>query len=777
LARKDKHKKHAPQAPATAARVEKALSEGRTQQALELARTLHKQEPTPAHQELLRRATLDRARHLRSVGYARDALTVLENAVHLGDGADYLEQVALEMARCGEPGRALVIAEKLPGTPVAAKVLGHAADQAVPAGPAGAAKLPEAVRPQLGLVLQAFALAEQGKDDEARAALQGIGLQSPFLEWKLMLRGLMAYHAGEDERAVENWQRLSPDRLPARLAAPLRFVIDGAFRAAQAPETQAALQAQTDQLHSSPLVMALRGLQLDLANAERIEAALRKAERVVPLLKQEAPRLLPRLAACFFWAIVDHGYAEDVPRFRRLFGAPPDDPKLARLEALALERRNLHSQAHKFWQEFEKSVAATPAAWPPGQADHVRALVWRHMAENAAAVPDINELRETLGPMPFFDGELPKPLKPSAEECYQRSLELAPDQLDTHYELFEHLRDKDRAGKAEQAARKLLKRFPDHAPTLEGLADLLMEKEKYAEALEMVERALKANPLERRLRDKLGLAVMYDARAKAEDGRYDEARAGYERALALEEAGRKYPVLCKWAACEFKAGNAARGEELLAQAHAEGGNQLAVAFNMLVEAVRFKLAPALKKRFDQEVKERLAEPPTGQAAAAIADTMGSLKRAGVKYHGQGAHEKKALDYLKKAIKADFTEQQMGRVCVALEVLKKPRLLADYFRAGRKRFPTSPTFYILEARYNILQGPGRCDLYGTRHLVDRARQLVEAQPHSPQRQETLALLDGMAQELERLHPFASLFGGGGGFIDPFDDGYDDEDDYY
>src|SRR5207248_5172194 len=85
----------------------------------------------------------------------------------------------------------------------------------------------------LDAVLAGFARYEAGDDAGAREALQAVGLQSPFLEWKLLLRGLIAYSAGDDARAVENWQRLGPNRLPARLAAPVRAALDRPFADAQ----------------------------------------------------------------------------------------------------------------------------------------------------------------------------------------------------------------------------------------------------------------------------------------------------------------------------------------------------------------------------------------------------------------------------------------------------------------------------------------------------------------------------------------------------------------
>src|SRR5207253_11459096 len=136
-----------------------------------------------------------------------------------------------------------------------------AADAAIAQGKGGRAQLPEAVQGQFDLVQQAFAQVEAGQDEVARTTLQGIGLASPFLEWKVLLRGLMAYYQGDDARALENWQRLEAQRLPARLVAPLRYLIDAEFRLTAPADVQARLQKLSDRLVGSSFVQPLRRLQ------------------------------------------------------------------------------------------------------------------------------------------------------------------------------------------------------------------------------------------------------------------------------------------------------------------------------------------------------------------------------------------------------------------------------------------------------------------------------------------------------------------------------------
>src|SRR5262249_39633022 len=158
------------------------------------------------------------------------------------------------------------------------------------------------------------------------------------------------------------------------------------------------------------------------------------------------------------------------------------------------------------------------------------ALIWLHMGRNAARVPDFERLPD-LPPFLRNLPDRPKPLKPSADKCFQDCIKLAPDLLEAHLALLEYHRERDELAKAERAARQLLAHYPDHGPTQETLADLLMEEGRHEEALAFFQRALKGRPLDRKLRGKLGTAHTYFARACAEAGQFEQARAEYRTTL------------------------------------------------------------------------------------------------------------------------------------------------------------------------------------------------------------------------------------------------------
>jgi tetratricopeptide (TPR) repeat protein len=799
-----KHKTHQPAGLSTAelrGRVERARREGRFQQALELAKQLHKAEPTPAHRGLLKEVYLGRAGQLRTQGHTRDAATVLEAAAR-ADEADsgWLERLAIELMKLGEGARAQALLERVPEEARSGQLQGALADAAFLAEKDGRSTLPPGLQADYDRIVHAFAQAEAGRDEEAREALQGVSLRSPFLEWKLLLRGLQAFYQNDDARALENWQRLDPERLPARLAAPFRQAVDPTFRAAQPPPTQAALQQQFDRLQGSTLLPQLRNLRTALATAERSTAsAFRQAEALLPALRHEAPHLLPRLAACFYWAIVDSG-PDDVLRFARVFGKPPDDPNFNRLRALHADHAGDAEQAHHHWHLYEQEIASNPAVWVGGRADLARGLIWQHMGEIADSAPtedQFSQLEEALGPQAsqleqlreVLGGRAPRPvrLQPSAEECFRKSLELAPDLQDPHTSLIEHYLHAGQNDKAEEAARDLLQRFPDHLETLQELAKLRAAAGDHAESLALLQRALDHNPLARDLRDKVSAAHMSNARVHAEAGHFDPARGHYQAALEVVSPRGACSVLCRWAAAEFKAANPGRGEELLGQARGRTDAALEPVFQMLVECVRLKLPAKLKQRFDQEFNAGLAAAPTGADAAALVGCLLSYSTTGVNYRGLKTHTKKILIYAEKARKdrkVKFTEEQLITLGGGLLALDSIRNARTFMQDAARKFPKSPHFPYLEAMTYFARDPDPSAVRRVTALLEQAERLAQAAQPDERIQSMLSDIRGRLEALEALNPSSrrdifgrlfDMFGGGGpfGFVDE-DEG--DEDDW-
>ncbi|MHB1423185.1 MAG: tetratricopeptide repeat protein [Gemmataceae bacterium] len=755
-------------------RIERARQEGRFQQALELTKQLHKYEPTPANLELLREVYLGRARQLRGQGQTRDALNVLDVASRLeGASPTWLERLAQEMALCGEVGRTLTLIDKLADPASAQRTLAQVVDTAMQQGDAGRAALPTPLQGDFDRVVRAFQQVEAGQDEAARETLQGVGLRSPFLEWKLLLRGLQAYWQNDDERALENWQRLTAERLPARLAAPFHFRLNAAFRAAQPPATQTVLQKHIDRIQSSTLLPQLRSLQAMLAHKDKMSAALRQAEALLPALRQEAPQMVPRLAACFYWAVLETG-PDDLPRYQRVFGKPPDDPNFNRLQAIGYEKAGELQLAHRHWHQYEQEIAAHPEKWPGDQADHARAIIWQQMGQNAACLPEPSQKRKRGSFAMFFSDDDPlAPLDPPAETCFKKSLELAPDLLETHQALVQfHLQAK-REGKAEKAARELLQHFPNHLPTLELLSDLRRKHGDFAEALELIEQALKGNALDRRLRRKVSDVHLLLARAHVESGRFEEARQQFQASLDLSGGSDGGMILAHWAACEFKAGDDARAEDLLQQTQARAAAPVGIAYLLLTEVLRLKLDRALKKRFEQDLKTGLTAP-NQEGAVFLTRILAGLHVGGVQYIGQKGHTQKVLSYIHKTRSLDFSAPNLEELCRNLLDMEAYTQARRFANIGERNYLENAVFPYLHALTWIREKGRRTPTWEVVSLLKRARELAQMQTPNEQRDRMIEDID---LHLHEFNPFdLDMLGRIFGFGDEEDANEDADDDW-
>jgi tetratricopeptide (TPR) repeat protein len=756
-------------------RIANARREGRTQQALELARQYYKLNQNEANRELLRQVTMERGKQVQAQGRPSDAAIIFNNLLTLGGTPEFLAEAAQRLAACGGGAQALQTASALPDPQMRARVLQQAVDAAITQGPKGKATLPTDQHAAFDLILQAFTDYEAGRDDAARNVLQGIGLQSPFLEWKVLLRGLMAYATSDDARAIENWQRLDSNRLPYRLSAALRASIDPTFLKAQTDAAQLSLRNQIAQQQGNATVPILRELRLMLAK-DNLAPAFRKAELAVATLKKDHPALVRRLGDCFAWAIINHGQPEDLDRLLRVFGSTPDDPHLERVQALALEARGMWPEAHRAWGDFIRQVAKAPASWPGEIGKRVQALIWARMAENAHPAMQ----RRSKSGNPFFDmfASQTKPLKPSAEECYRHAIELAPDRLETYLALFHLHVDENQDAKAKKIGNELVKRFPDHAETLEVLGDLSMDSGAFKKAHEYFEKAIQANPLDRALHAKLGQVLQKLGLKYTLDSKPEKARVEFEKAAQLTD-GAKTPVLALWAAAEMKAKNPARADELIAQALAEPNQRLACRYALVGASVRAELAHKEKKRIGDDFKAALKETPTPAEILVLIESAAHQREVHeFAFHGQKTQEKTIVKFLDQISFDAFDEAELERLSKGLASLEVKRTWMKCLTFASRKYRTNPFFRLAFVEYYLLDQAREPKTYVAREHLDSARRLIEQMPRGEQQQQYLEKL----KDYEKL--FAeiaagqfSMFDALGSIFDkfgPMDDDDDDED---
>lgn len=726
--------------PPSADRVAKLARDGDYGAAIDTARALAAAAPTPENHALVRRTVADAAAYYAD----RDRVADFNRAMLGADALDPAERAAL-LARGGRLDEALAVADEA----TKPKVLAHAADRAV--RHRTAAFLPPDLHAGFRAITVAFQKHEAGDEAAAREALEPVGLRSPFLEWKVLLRGLMAYAATDDARAAENFARLDPARLPARLAAPLRFAVEPAFAKAQPADAANALAARLRKLTPSTIVEHLRAIARELGREKPLAPAFRAADLVVPLLKTATPALVPRLANCLYHAVVSQGQPEDLAKYRRLFGNPPDDPHFHKLQAMIGEAIHDPPGAHAHWLKYEAWLAAHPPGWPPAVADRARAEVWTHLGANAQRALEPDDDEPEFG---FFGAprrKKLKPLDPPAEACFARAAALAPDSADATRRHFESLVAAGKPADAEAAARAYLARQPDDIYALSALGNLLRTQGRAADAAAVLLRALPLHPLDRTLRFQTASVVLAEARAKLAATPADAlAVLDAQEPLLADQTPAGRHVLR--ATAFTKLGRADEAEAARTAALAVPGARLGSAYRLTVDAGLAKLKPADKKAADAGWLAELAKEPTPLEVNQLIGAYDNYFLDGVKYRGQKTHDKKVLDQVPRCTAAAAPEVDFERLAQQLLMkheFKHAKKLTDALIA---RFPANPAFHLARAEAGI--GAGERE-YQVEARVRRAKTLAEAAT-DPRHKALLPRIDELQKRFASPYDFLEAF---------------------
>ena len=728
----------------TTATVGAAARKGDFAAAVVLARQLAAAEPTDAHLQLLAKTVFEKAEQHELRGELADVKGTLQLLPAVADPA----RAAGLWAMSGDRERALTLNLDQINTL-------HFADYLVRTK--SVAAVPPEWKGGYDAVALAFHHYHAGKDDDAREALNALGLTSPFLEWKVLLRGLLAWSGNDDAKAVENFTRLNPARYPARLAAPVRAQCDPTFARTLPPEIRAALAEQGQRLRAVGLVAKLHKVRSEMARSRKLGPVFTAAQGVVTELKKQAPALIPKLADTFYFAIAKRGEPTDLPKYTKLFGPPPADPGFNKLEAMVLEEVDDLETAIQKWAAFEGWLAGLPAGWSQGLSDRARAVILKRMAGIA------EDIEETIDPRAddfggFFGAPArkpkakKKPLDPTA--FLKRAADLAPDWEPVAQELFNVALVRGDFTAAEAAARRYLALAPQSLPVLSALAALVATHGKTGEALELRRRALAVNPLDATNRHLTGAATVAHARRLAVDGAPADAEGLLEenKALLMEKLPTSYHALRS--VLHRKAKRTAEADAAATAAAGGESSRLVCRLYLHANALLLKLKPKEKAVAAKDLADALELPPTPAEAGSLLSGHEMYIGEGLKYTGQKAQEKKFLEVAARAAES-ATGREVEFEGLAVTLLGKGQFAAALKVAGglARRFPKNPLFPFVLAQAELGKSKGRAG-YKVTEPLRKAKALAEASTEERHKQ----LLPQIEELLRDNDPFGGLFGG-------------------
>lgn len=663
---------------------------------------------------------------------------------------DWLKQLAGWHAKAGNVTRAVELADQAGDAALRAKVAGFAADAAISAKTPGA--LPADLQSGYAAVVEAFKKYHAGQDDAARERLNDIGLSSPFLEWKVLLRGFLAYSASDDDGARANWARLSSDRLPAKLAAPYRARIDP-----DAPKTGAPLPADPNSLAGR-----LKAVQANIGRGRNLSAAFKALETALSFVKTKLPAAVPRLANVMYHAIRRVGQPDDMARFRKLFGSPADDPEFHKLQGQVWEESGDLREALRNWAVYDGWLSGPPPTWPDPLARRARALIQHRMAGIARDIADDEEDSPFGDIFSFFSAPKrgkaakTKATPPDPTAYLRRAVELAPDWEAPAVELYEAYREAEKPAEAEAAARAFLARVPGSVPMLTRLAEGLARQGRAADALDLRRKALAANPLDRANRVFFAMAAVAAARRLAIDGKLADAEALLAAEAEVCDAETPANTAALRSALARKAGRKDEADKQAETAVAVPGARLAARLYLHANAVLLKCKPADKTAASKALTAALAETPTPLEANLLYAAWDVYFLEGLTYTGQKTQEKKIHDAVLASVgsggAADGPEFDFENLCRVLEMRQVWKVLAKLAEALAKRFKANPLFVLMRVEAENGKAGGQARPYKLSKWLSDAKRLATASPHERHKQ----LLPRIDDLLRASNPFALPF---------------------
>lgn len=739
-------------------RIADAMARGSYQRAREDAKSLYKQEPTAEHRRYLVEATIGRAVQMQQAGQPDEAVGLLMTiAADVPDTPGQFVPYVNTFLLAGD----WQTADRLIGQVTDAGMQGQLAalriDHAVLSGDASRAHLPASLVPLVQRVLQALADWEQGNDTAANDAVAALPDNSPWRDWKVLIRGLTAFYS-EPASALEWWRQLDAKRAPAAIAAPFRGQLDKEFLAQHPHPSLVATRAQ--QLYDAPWITALERVQQALLQSD-ITTALRHARRVNTAIPADLREVGNRLSRMLYWQVARLGDEDDIQYFSGTFGAPPDDPSLHRLQALIDEQDAFFlDDAQAAWAKYEQDLLRHDIITPASDRDLARSLLWLHMAEVAE--------KES----PTLPGSLALAHKKrsgcaiEALQCLRRSVELAPQHLAAHETLIGLLHAIGDQAEIVRAAHELLKYFPEHDKALAIVADDAYRHGRLEEAVAFQTRALRVRPHEAMLQGRLLTYQLAVARLRAQEGQCEEAREILTSCLQQTDAALRSNILCRMAAVEFKAGQQQEGERLFEQACEVGSIRLVTVFQMLIESVRMPVDAKWIKKMDREFRRGLKAKVHGPSVVEMIKILEAFATLGLHYDGLEEYRELVLQYLKRSRQVRFSEDEFMALCNSLPKLNVGSLLLDIVKRALRSYPRQPVFHVTFATYYLDLPPEEWPLDEVDEALHTAEYLVQG---DPKQRELAAKIDAMltvvhaAMDQDRR----------GSFLNPFDD--DDDDD--
>lgn len=528
------------------------IERGNLKEAIKDLKAAYRDQPVEEVRTLLEAVLFRRAVQLRGYGLIAEAKAIAESLFELPGPSGLPETDLVDLLfGLGMSDRAMRIRSTEPSPEQDSHLKKRAADQAVLRPEHASGPWPEiaAGARQIREVLQAI---ERSQDDAAAERLAGIPRSSPFADWKLFCRGLIARYRESEEECRANWGRLEPGRAAIKIAGALGLPSDSAASAgAAAPVasgltgiSRSARQAREIAAFGHPVCERLRFLEAALRD-EKLWSA-RDAAGVLRTWLKDDLAVSRRVTAAVLGSMDAIDSQEDgdwrdwssvVHRLEPLHF----DPQWKRWAALQREETSDPKELYRVWSEFIHS-AATNTQLAEDERGLIVALTRTRLAKSLAQMHRNLFVESDSGLRPKWFGQALEPVgDPEPNEWgkvvideLRRAIALRPDLSDPFGVLGAIYLGNDCEAAAGALYREHTAAQPDNFEVALAAGVFFADRDEAEQAAEYVRRVQELRPLDR---SECMLSLLWRlqiawARRRAKRGEWQAARE------ALAEAGR-----------------------------------------------------------------------------------------------------------------------------------------------------------------------------------------------------------------------------------------------
>ncbi len=717
-------------------------------QALKDARILIRQDASPEHRQFLEQVVVARATELVRGNLKDQAQAVLEEILSA--------PVTFPAAKEQLPDLLLAVGwlERFPqfkpqNDPEShAKFLARGVDAAIVRGQPAPADLLESVE----LVKQAIARIEAG-DEEPLAGLKEIPRSSPLADWRLFLRGFVSHAKNETEEAQSAWERLDPQRVPARMARGLMAQRKPELLKEADYHTRSFVAGLEKLVQGTSTLHVLRMAQAAVARNEWTEA-LNLVSRQRLMLRAADPEILQRITTIVLSKAIHAGDRDLLRDLTRCSDPLPIDPTWNRAWSLMYEQDEQLSymEIERSWLNYVRDLG-TNSALTDDERKVAQAMVLEHLAEEGL---DCYAYQEDEGPDEFE--EFADEFRESQEQFrakiigyYQQSLKLAG--LKSTYKLLSDLyRDEDNQPAVIRTLKEMLQKHPDDQETLVWLSGQLSCAGQSEEALVYARDAFRRKPLDPLVKDNLWKTLRNRVRECIRAQNLPLARTILQEAEQYQPADADpFAAPALDGLLTLREGRVAEAETLFKQAEVAGGGTPPVWLMLIVDSARLHAPPATAKRFVVAWQKSFKPKFNPAVALKTAQMFFNYRTNGIEIPAETSRRVEFYDYLSRGLRAKFDEKDLQAL---LEMLQNDDradqdLKQKFLNKAIKSHPENPLIVLMYVNAEIAKGPRKMAKPQTLiRMVEKAGNKIHAGTNVEDK-EHLPALSAMLDTLEKL----------------------------